>query len=436
MKIEGNKSIAIIGGGPMGLSAAYQLSKLGLKPDLYEADDRLGGMAACFDFANQRIERYYHFHCTRDHVFIRMLNELGLEKKLKWQYTKMGFFFNNRLYSWGSVSSVLNFPKVPFISRIRYLLFTLRCLTIKKWNHLDKITAKKWLKKWLGSLGYEIFWSKLFHYKFFNYSEEISAAWIWSRINRLGKSRRFLKETLGYLEGGSDEFIEKIQNSIKNFGGKIYLSSKVESITPNKKGGGLLTSGKKKVHYDLIISTIPLPLLTNIFKEGGVKKEITNVYKNCKSIACACVIFNIKKPLSNYFWININDNRFKIPGLIEMSNLRTLSGNIVYVPFYMPSTNKEYKKEDSEFISYAWNCLKKINKKLSDDDLIEASCNRYLYAQPICEINQLSKLPKLNPFKGVFAIDTNFYYPEDRGISESIDFGAKIALLALNSLHE
>ena len=102
----------------------------------------------------------------------------------------------------------------------------------------------------------------------------------------------------------------------------------------------------------------------------------------------------------------------------------------------MPSTNEEYKKDDSAFISYAWNCLKKINRKLSDDDLIEASCNRYLYAQPICEIKQLSKLPKLNPFKGIFAIDTTFYYPEDRGISESIDFGAKIALLALNSLHK
>ena len=46
------------------------------------------------------------------------------------------------------------------------------------------------------------------------------------QINRLGKSRRFLKETLGYLEGGSDEFIEKIQNSIKNFGGKIYYPLK------------------------------------------------------------------------------------------------------------------------------------------------------------------------------------------------------------------
>ena len=69
---------------------------------------------------------------------------------------KNGFFFNNRLYSWGSVSSVLNFPKVPFY-RKRILIVYFEMSYDKKWNHLDKITAKKWLKKWLGSLGYEIF---------------------------------------------------------------------------------------------------------------------------------------------------------------------------------------------------------------------------------------------------------------------------------------
>ena len=415
----------------MGLSAAYELSKLGLKPDLYEADDRLGGMAACFDFANERIERYYHFHCKTDNSFKKLLKELGLEKKLRWKTTKMGFFFNNRIYKWGALSAVLTFSNAPIISRIRYLAHALRCLTIRDWNHLDKITATKWLKNWLGNPGYEIFWSKLFKFKFFHHTDNISAAWIWSRIKRLGKSRKLLKETLGYLEGGSDEFIETIQNSIKALGGKIYLSSKIKSITPNKNGGGQIKLKNKKTSYDLIISTIPLPLLTNIFKEGGVSKEITDLYKNCKSIACACVILNLKNPLSKNFWININDKRFKIPGVIEMSNLRPLSTNIVYVPFYMPSTNKDYLRENNEFISDAWNCLKEINKGLSDDDLIEAYCNRYTFAQPICETKHFNKLPKINPFKGIYTIDTTFYYPEDRGISESIDYGSRIALMAI-----
>ena len=41
----------------MGLAIAYQLALEGCRPVLLEADDRLGGMAASFDFAGVAIER-------------------------------------------------------------------------------------------------------------------------------------------------------------------------------------------------------------------------------------------------------------------------------------------------------------------------------------------------------------------------------------------
>ena len=62
-------TIAVVGGGPMGLAVAYQLALEGAKPVLLEADDRLGGMAASFSFAGQTLERYYHFHCLSDGSF-------------------------------------------------------------------------------------------------------------------------------------------------------------------------------------------------------------------------------------------------------------------------------------------------------------------------------------------------------------------------------
>jgi hypothetical protein len=40
-------------------------------------------------------------------------------------------------------------------------------------------------------------------------------------------------------------------------------------------------------------------------------------------------------------------------------------------------------------------------------------------------------LPPLQPFPGVFTADTTAYYPEDRGISESIDFGRELARQAV-----
>ena len=44
------QKIAVIGAGPMGLAVAYQLAKDGYYPVVFEADDRIGGQAASFDF--------------------------------------------------------------------------------------------------------------------------------------------------------------------------------------------------------------------------------------------------------------------------------------------------------------------------------------------------------------------------------------------------
>ena len=92
-----NRKIAVLGAGPMGLAVAYQLTLEGHHPVLFEADDRVGGMTACFDFNGLQIERYYHFHCISDHAFLRILEELGIEKKMHWTETKMGYWYENRL---------------------------------------------------------------------------------------------------------------------------------------------------------------------------------------------------------------------------------------------------------------------------------------------------------------------------------------------------
>jgi protoporphyrinogen oxidase len=48
--INEKKKIAVLGGGPMGLAAAWHLLKQGHQVSLFEAGDRLGGMSASFDF--------------------------------------------------------------------------------------------------------------------------------------------------------------------------------------------------------------------------------------------------------------------------------------------------------------------------------------------------------------------------------------------------
>ena len=40
---------------------------------------------------------------------------------------------------------------------------------------------------------------------------------------------------------------------------------------------------------------------------------------------------------------------------------------------------------------------------------------------------QADTAPVKSPIDGLWIADTSYYYPEDRGISESIDFGRMIA---------
>ena len=109
------KTIAVLGAGPMGLAVAYQLIQEGHKPIVFEADDRVGGMTASFDFNGLAIERYYHFHCTSDDAFLDILKELGLSDKMRWVETKMGYYYQGKAASLGQSprSSQISWPRSP-----------------------------------------------------------------------------------------------------------------------------------------------------------------------------------------------------------------------------------------------------------------------------------------------------------------------------------
>jgi protoporphyrinogen oxidase len=107
----------VIGAGPMGLAAAYELAKAGARVTVFERDDRIGGMSAFIDFAGTRIERYYHFICRPDQTTFDYLKEFGLEDRLRWTETKMGLYFNGRLHDWGHPFALLKFPGLGWSTR-------------------------------------------------------------------------------------------------------------------------------------------------------------------------------------------------------------------------------------------------------------------------------------------------------------------------------
>lgn len=423
--------IAVLGAGPMGLAVAYQLVQDGHHPVIYEADDRIGGMTASFDFDGLPIERYYHFHCTSDHDFMQVLQELGLQSRLQWVNTKMGYWYQNRLQDWGNPLALLRFKGLGLPAKLRYGVHAFAAVKRNDWKALDDIEATGWIQRWVGPQAYEVLWRRLFDYKFYDYSDQLSAAWIWSRIRRIGRSRYDLfREKLGYLEGGSDTLLQGMKDYILANGGTLKLSSPVSRVhMSNGKVTGV-QSGDTVDAFDKVISTVPLPYVPRMMPD--LPAELLEKYAALKNIAVVCVIVKLAQPLTRNFWLNTNDDDMDIPGLVEYTNLRPLGPHVVYAPFYMPGEHPKYAEPDSVFIDKVKRYLKKINPALRDDDFLAVHASRYRYAQPVCPPGFLNSLPPCKlPVEGLWAADTSYYYPEDRGISESIGFGRKLAQQAV-----
>jgi protoporphyrinogen oxidase len=411
----------------MGLAAAYQAAVDGHDVELVEAAGEPGGMASHFDFGGLSIEKFYHFICKGDASTLQILRDLGIEDKLHWRPTSMGFFLHERLQDWGNPIALLRLKGVSLLTKLRYGLFALVCVRRDEWLALEQKSARQWLTDWCGKEGYEEFWRPLFDYKFYEYSDHISARWIWTRIRRLGRSRSSIfQEELGYLEGGSQTLVDTLVKKIEDLGGRIRLKSGVERVTvgDGKVTGVQTPSGH--IAADSVISTVPVQQVPRMVPD--LPEEWKQRYAAIHNIGICCVVLKLKRKVTPHFWVNITDRSQQIPGVIEFSNLRPMSENIVYVPYYMPVSDPRFSMSDAELVADSLQCLRKLNPQMTPEDLVDARVARLRYAQPICEVGFASKIPPVQtPIQGLQIADTCFYYPEDRGISESARLGRQMA---------
>src|ERR1700760_1299314 len=172
----------------MGLAAAYQAVKDGHQVDVFEAGPVAGGMSAHFDFSGISLERFYHFVCHGDQPTFDLLNELGLGSKLHWVPTSMGLFLNGHVHPWGNPLALLRFPGISLLTKLRYGLFGFISMRRRVWPGLENRSAKEWIIAWCGQKGYDQLWRPLFDLKFYEYSDEVAASWIWMRMRRTWRS--------------------------------------------------------------------------------------------------------------------------------------------------------------------------------------------------------------------------------------------------------
>lgn len=162
----------------MGLAAAYHAVKAGHEITVIEAAPEPGGMAAHFDLGGLSIERFYHFVCKADQATFDLLSELGLSGSMRWVPTSMGYFVDGRLHKWGDPISLLAFPGLSLIQKLRYGAMMFLSSRRKHPGNLENVPARNWITDWCGEAVYRKLWAPLFEFKFYEYADNISAAWV------------------------------------------------------------------------------------------------------------------------------------------------------------------------------------------------------------------------------------------------------------------
>lgn len=424
--------IGIIGGGVSGLGCAYFLAHAGHQVDVYEQAPFLGGLAGCFDFDGLRVEKYYHFICRDDDALIDMLARLGLRDELEWRSGKMRFFYRGELYSFGTPWDLLRFRPLSLLDRLRFGLNVALSRSAQQWQRYEGMTAHDWLIAQIGPRVYATIWEPLLRIKFGPYYDQISASWIWHRINRLARSRPHLlaREQLGFLKGGTDRLLERLTESLRAADVGLHTGVAVDAIAVRDGAvSGLTVHGEHRA-YDAVISTAPLPILVRMLPAG--LESFTQPLTQIDYISVVCLILKLRRPVTDGFWINVNDPRAPFNGFIEYTNLnpRHDAGDphLLYVPFYLPPGDARYAQPDDELLRDCIAGLKCVQPEFDASWILASRVFRDRYAQAICTTNFSQRVPPVQtPIGGLYLTDSTQLYPSDRTISGMFGMARQVA---------
>lgn len=422
--------IAVIGAGATGLTAAWKLSEKGHSVTVYERNGYLGGLAAAIPVGNDALDTYYHHIFTNDTIFIDTIKELGFESALKWYEPSNVIYINKKIYPFTSPMDLLMFKPLSFISRIRMGLMVLQARFVKDHLAIEDTTAREWIIRRGGKECYDLVWEPLLNSKFDIDSENISATWIWNKFKLRGSSRgkNISKELLGYLDGGFIKVYEKMADKIRENGGEIRLSHPVDEIGKDIDIFRVKSVGKTE-QYDRVIFTASPEKLSYVIK--GMGKTYLDMLRKIKYKANICMILELKKSLSPYYWMTVADKELPFVLVIEQTNLiknHRYGSHVVYLSRYLDPSNELFQKDDKTIQTLFTDGLKKIFPDFSEDWILQAHVNRTMDAQPVVRTGYSKLIPDTEtPMKGLYLASMAQIYPEDRGQNYAVRSGLRIA---------
>lgn len=459
--------VAVLGAGVAGLTAARRLTVHGHVCDVYERWPGLGGQAATLDVGeSHRLERYYHHLFPSDVHIAGLYAELGLHDALEWRPSSVGFFAQGMLWPFVTPRDLLGFGPLPLHARVRLgaAVLALQRLAPAP-GPFEGITARCWIERWMGRAAWEGLWGPLLRGKFGDRAEDIAMVWLWSKLRLRRSVQKASEERLGYPTASWEPLLEALAGAVTAGGGRVLIDRPATRVA--RAGDGRLTvavgapgsyrsghdprefpavdadahaqvargGAAEREPYDAVLATLPNDVFTHVLAPelaAEVGPEYLGRLASIEYLEALCLLLELDRPFTDYYWINVADAEAPFVGLIEHTNFiapeRYGGRRFLYVANYLPHGHALLDLSPQALLDSYAPTLRRVNPAF-ELGWVKASW-RFAEpaAQPVVTVGYRERIPALaTPAAGLYLANTTQVYPEDRGTNYAVRLGEEAA---------
>lgn len=343
-----SKKVVIIGAGSAGLTAAYELCKVGVESIVLEKDNVVGGLARTVNYNGYHFDIGGHRFFTKvkvvEDMWREVLGEDFLERSRlsRIYYNKKFFYYPLRVSNTLSGLGIWN----SFLILLSYFKAQL-------FPEKPEKTFEQWISNRFGKRLYRIFFKTYTEKVWGIQCSEISAEWAAQRIKGLslltalknallkeqnshkGSIIKTLIDTFNYPKLGPGMMWETVSNIVQQKGSELRLGAEVEKIFwTNNKVDALeikINDQRELVKGTHFISSMPIRELIQKF-EPAVLEEVLKAAMNLHYRDFLTVVLIVNRRdvfLDN--WIYIHDPDVKVGRIQNFKN---------WSPHMIPYPNK------------------------------------------------------------------------------------------------
>ena len=431
VKSNSKTKFAIAGGGMLGLTLAMRMAKQGHDVTLIEAAPTLGGLASVWDIGDVVFDKHYHVTLLSDSRTRNLVNEIGLEKDLRWIETKTGFYTNDTLYSMSDTAEFLKFPPLKMIEKLRLGATIFYASKIRNWKRLENTNVADWLTRWSGKGTFEKIWQPLLKAKLGESYKKTSASFIWACISRMYKARRtgLKKEMFGYVKGGYSNVIDRLVEVLDELKVDVRLASPISEVKKDEDGRFTISySDNREERFDKVIMTTPNSILSRVCTD--LSQDERDRFDKVEYLGIVCASVLLEKPLSPYYVTNITDDWVPMTAVIEMTTIvdpAELNGrSLVYLPKYVPAEHELFDKSDEEIQESFLSALDRMYPEFTRDDVVDFKISRVKTVMAIPTLNYSKLLPPMkSSVDGLYIVNSSYILKGNLNVNETVTIAEK-----------